>query len=347
MNLAETLLWPLTLPYGAVVRLRAWAYGRGILPERRLRAKIISVGNLTAGGTGKTPMVIWLAERLLGGGEKVGVLTRGYKGGLRQRNRAVEPQLIALESDADEPQLISHRVPGVLMGIGADRCALGRILVDRGAKWILLDDGFQHQQLSRDVDIVLVDATNPFGGGHLLPAGRLREPKSALARADMIVITRSSRVPAIEAAIRRDSRSPIFYARLHLDSLRLLANGYPGEEDSAARQRKFFAFCGIGNPGSFLADLREWGLSVAGHRFFPDHHRYTRKELDAMESAALAGGADAMICTEKDVFNLPGAARSRSCPLYFCLVSLRLDHEEEFWKAVRAKSESAVRPTRR
>jgi tetraacyldisaccharide 4'-kinase len=321
---AAWLLWPFTLPYGAYVRLRAFAYRKGILRRKRLDGTVISVGNLTTGGTGKTPMVLWIAERLLAEGRSAGILTRGYGG-----------QLLPGGSTSDEVQLLSKRLGDrVLLGVGADRFARGGELARRGVEWFVLDDGFQHLRLARDADIVLIDASHPFGG-HLLPSGRLREPRSALKRADVIVITRSDHAPALEAAIRADSDAPIFYARNQLDSIRLLRGADPGEEDARARFRRFFAFCGVGNPDSFLADLHDWGLRVVGHQFFPDHHRYVQHDLESVGAAAHAAGADGLICTEKDVFNLAGV-KWRAVDIWCCRIGLRVGREEEFWTAIKA-----------
>ncbi|HTS10914.1 MAG TPA: tetraacyldisaccharide 4'-kinase, partial [Candidatus Limnocylindrales bacterium] len=208
MSLKESLLWPLSVPYGAASRLRARAYRMGMLKQQRLPGVVISVGNLTTGGTGKTPMVIWIAERLAAEGKRVGILTRGYRG-----KTASEPASSAgrvgrstSQSSSDEVQLMTARLGDrVAIGVGADRFARGQELAQQGVQWFVLDDGFQHVQLARAADIVMIDATNPFGGGRLLPAGRLREPKTALARADLIVITRSAHSPAVEAAIRRET----------------------------------------------------------------------------------------------------------------------------------------------
>ncbi len=223
----------------------------------------------------------------------------------------------------------------VLFGVGANRLARGRELAQRGVEWFILDDGFQHLQLARDVDIVLIDAIHPFGGGHLLPAGRLREPRSALKRAHAIVITRSDHAPALEAALRRDTAAPIFYARNWLDSIRLMRGNDPGEEDPRSRFRRFFAFCGIGNPDSFLADLHDWGLRVVGHQFFPDHHRYIQHDLESVGAAAHAAGADGLICTEKDVFNLAGV-KWRAVDIWYCRIGLRIGREDEFWAVIKA-----------
>ncbi len=332
MTFAQTLLWPLTLPYGAATHLRARAYRTGLLRQRRLDGVVISVGNLTTGGTGKTPMVLWIAQRLLAEEKSVGILSRGYRG-----------ETDASGSTSDEVRLLQARLgERVRFGVGADRFALGRELAQRGVEWFVLDDGFQHLQLARDVDIVLIDATNPFGGGQLLPAGRLREPRSALARANIIVITRSDHAPAIEAAIRRDSEAPIFYAAPHLESVRAFRGEYPGDESTDAHARKLFAFSGIGNPTVFPVDLREWGLDPVGYKIFPDHHRYTSEDVKTIAAEARAAGADALICTEKDIFNLSGVPLD-GIDLYYCRIFLHIARETEFWRDVLAVVNSQCR----
>jgi tetraacyldisaccharide 4'-kinase len=337
VTLVESLLWPFTLPYGACVRLRARAYRAGTFRQHRLDGVVISVGNLTTGGTGKTPMVLWITERLLAEGKSIGILTRGYRGEPAV-TRATGQALV--ESRCDEVQLLKARLGDrVAFGVGADRFARGQELVERGVKWFVLDDGFQHLQLGRDVDIVLVDATKPFGGGHLLPAGRLREPRSALARAGVVVITRSNHAPVVEAVVRRETNAPIFYARVELESVRTLGGGYPGREDSEARARKLFAFCGVGNPSAFVTDLGHWGLQIVGQKFFADHHRYTQQDARKIESEVREAGADAAICTEKDIFNLTGVHRL-SCGVFYCRISLHIERADEFWRAIMATVDS-------
>jgi tetraacyldisaccharide 4'-kinase len=337
VTLKDSLLWPLSVPYGAVAHLRARAYRKGILKQRRLDAVVISVGNLTVGGTGKTPMVLWIAERLLAEGSSVGILTRGYRG---KKLAPAGEESIGDDSTSDEVQLLKSRLGDrVAFGIGADRFECGQTLAARGVKWFVLDDGFQHLQLARDVDIVLIDATNPFGGGHVLPAGRLREPRTALSRADIIVITRSHHAPAIEAAIRRDSDAPIFYARAELDAVS--APFHPHLSDREARDRRLFAFCGIGNPSAFIADLRDWGFQISGYRFFPDHHRYSAADINAIEKEAKASGASGVICTEKDSINYTGLWRSMD--LWVCAISLQIDRQDDFWRTVMDTAESPLR----
>jgi tetraacyldisaccharide 4'-kinase len=337
MSLKGSLLWPLTVPYGAISRLRSRAYRAGIFKQQHLPGRVISVGNLTTGGTGKTPMVIWIADRLATEGKSVGILTRGYRGEPASKpaasNTNAQAKPTGSSSRSDEVQLMQARLGDrVAFGVGADRFARGQELANRGVDWFVLDDGFQHLQLERDVDIVMIDATNPFGGGHLLPAGRLREPKTALARANLIVVTRSSRSPAVEAAVQRETSAPIFYAQAELDSV--YSPGSAPLESHDARGQDLFAFCGIGNATSFVADLRSWGFQVVGHKFFSDHHRYSPADIREIEAEARAAGASGLVCTEKDRFNFP--CDSVTMNLLVCAISLRIDREQDFWRTMMA-----------
>lgn len=321
-------LGPLGLVYGLIARLRADLYRGGIFRHRRLGGTVLSVGNLTVGGTGKTPMVLWLAERLIAEGQRPAILTRGYRGEASSGGQGAPP--------ADEVALLRLRLGArVQLGVGKDRYASGRTLERHGAKWFILDDGYQHLALERDADIVLLDASDPLEKQALLPAGRLREPLGALGRADIVVITRSEHVPAIERVVRMHTDAPIFYAQTELESVLrapALAVEWPLPDRSSAR---VFAFCGIGNPRAFFDDLRRWGFSVAGERSFRDHHRYSQAEVAALERAVVAAGADAMICTEKDVFNLREAVPAH-LPVYACRMGLRISDAAGFWSAVLA-----------
>lgn len=345
MTISQALQWPLTLPYGAVVNLRTRAYRTGLLRQKQLDGIVISVGNLTTGGTGKTPMVLWIAERLLAEQKHIGILTRGYRGEAKLQPGSAEtsaggPVADDEISSSDEVQLLRHRLGDrVAFGIGADRFARGSGLTKEGVEWFVLDDGFQHLQLARNVDIVLIDSTNPFGGGYLLPAGRLREPRTALARADVIVITRSDYTPALEAAIRRYSVAPVFHARANLESIYAIDDSRSVDPQPGLKDEKLFAFCGIGNPSAFVEDLRRWGYSIAGSKFFPDHHRYSQQDAHDIETAAREAGATALICTEKDKFNLAGVAWQAE-NVWYCRISFQVSRENEFWRAVKAKAGS-------
>jgi tetraacyldisaccharide 4'-kinase len=334
--LVRVLFWPASVLFGGLVRLRAWAYRRGILKQKRLRGVVISVGNLTVGGTGKTPMVMWLAERFHAEGRSVGILSRGYRGRLRTDKDPAIREAVSFASathDSDEVSLLAQRLsPKVRLGVGPARFAQGLLLQALGVEWFVLDDGFQHMQLARDLDIVLLDSTDPLGGG-LLPAGRLREPLSALARADLIVITRTEHAPAIEGIVRRYSPAPVFCATTFLEGVRPLEASRADEGTPAWLGKKVFAFCGIGNPAAFFDDVRHWGMDVAGRMAFRDHFRYTQYDADQIEQRAKACGAEALVCTEKDTYNLAGV-RFASLPAYSCNVSLRIAREEEFWKSL-------------
>jgi tetraacyldisaccharide 4'-kinase len=356
MTLKQSLLWPLSLPYGAAAHLRARAYRKGILKQQHLDGTVISVGNLTTGGTGKTPIVLWIAERLLAEGKNVGILTRGYRGGkiapASENNSPTAAKTSSIDASAtnaltttsDEVRLLQSRLGNrVQFGVGANRYEQGRELAKRGVNWFILDDGFQHLQLARDVDIVLIDATNPFSGGRLLPAGHLREPRSALARADIIVITRSTHAPAIESAIRRDSSAPIFYARPKLDAIHSFSEGHVAGAVAPEALPKLFAFCGIGNPSAFLEDLRNWALDIVGHKFFSDHHRYTDHDDQEILQLASEAGARGLICTEKDLYNLHAIYYGK-LPTFYCSISMQIDNPDDFWRTVLSTVESRRRP---
>jgi tetraacyldisaccharide 4'-kinase len=333
------LLWPLSGLYSVVSRVRVWCYARGIFKTRTLPGTVICVGNLTVGGTGKTPMVLWIAGRLAQEGKKAAILTRGYRGTADASTRGV-PQ-------SDEVALLRERLSGkVKIGVGADRYKNGEVLARHGVDWFVLDDGFQHLKLSRDADVVLVDATDPFGGGMTLPAGRLREPVSALRRASVVVITRSVQAPspAIEAIIRRHTQSPIFYATTELESVLRVPQLEVALPPLDSRRARFMVFCGIGNPSAFFEDLRKWGFQVVAERSFADHHVYTEREVADLERAAAGCGADALLCTEKDVWNLRHVPLV-GMPVYCCRISLQLPEgfREALADAIRRRKTGAAR----
>lgn len=321
------LLWPASFVYQGVARARARCYRHGIFRQRRLAGAVISVGNLTLGGTGKTPMVMWVAERLLEEGHRVGILTRGYRG-----RRPPEESGAFL---SDEVAMLRARLgKQAQFGIGADRHAKGLMLERHGVEWFVLDDGFQHLQLARDADVVLLDSTNPLGGGLLFPAGRLREPKSALARADIVVITRSDHAPAVEAVVRRETTAPIFYARTKLVNVAPVAANPVDPSHRPAPEAKCFAFCALGNPAAFFHDLRLWGFRVVGQAAYRDHHRFTARDAGEITRRALATGAEALVCTEKDTYNLD-PDQFQPWPVFFCSISLDLPEAARFWQAVK------------
>ncbi len=321
---------------------RAWLAGArrgkklGDSKARRLEAPVISVGNLSVGGTGKTPCVLRLVELLKTAGYSPGILTRGYGRVSPERAMAVAPgATIPTSQSGDEPQIFI-RARSAPVGIGADRYETGKMLMRNFTVDVLaLDDGFQHVRLARDADIVLIDALNPFGGGEIFPLGRLREPIPALARADVVIISRSefTDLPdAIERVVRRwNSDAPIFRARITPEAWIENRGGrtYPAANPPF---RNAGAFCGLGNPQAFRMTLRDLGVTLADFLEFEDHHRYRPHELKRIATQFASHGADAAVTTEKDAVNL-----CESCddllsplPLYYLRVTITIEDECKF-----------------
>jgi tetraacyldisaccharide 4'-kinase len=289
-------------PYAWGHRLRLQAYARGWARVRRLPCRVISVGNLTLGGTGKTPLVEAIAALLQRHGRRVGVLSRGY-GGRGARSPLVvsdgRRRLASAEAAGDEPVLLAEHLPGVPVVVGRDRYAAGLLAVRRFAlDTVVLDDGFQHVQLARDLDILALDATRPFGSARLFPRGDLRERPAALARADVIVLTRwTPNTPPAALALSRST--PLFYSWHEPLAVRVLGNGEMLPL-AALTEERLLAFCGIGNPESFRRLLLELGAGLVAFATFPDHHAYAPAELAKLAQTAKAQGARALITTEKD-----------------------------------------------
>jgi tetraacyldisaccharide 4'-kinase len=319
--LARILLWPLSVIYGGYVRVRAWLYENGWLKQRRLRGNVISVGNLTVGGTGKTPMVLWLAEKFLAEGKRVAILSRGYRGS---------------GGTSDEIELMKHRLHNrVTFGVGKDRFAEGqRIEQQQPIDVFLLDDGFQHLPLARDLDIVMLDGSHKLKDQWLLPSGMLREAISACRRADILVVTRKTERPDIEAGDAH--KYSIFYAQTRLLGFRRHGRGSELPYVSEIGHGPFFAFCGIGNPQAFFNDLSRWHVPVAGESIFRDHHRYKAADLRRLEKEAQSAGAIAYVTTEKDAENLVGIDPP-VFPIFVAVIDFVLSAESEFIAALDRK----------
>ncbi len=338
------LAWPLA---------QIWKWGsrrgqaRAMAGRRELPVPVISVGNITMGGTGKTPCVLRLAELLRAAGRQPGILTRGYGRGSPESQLLLPPGAAAplgprAEHTGDEPQIFV-RAGVAPVGVGADRFATGSGLVRRfGVDVLLLDDGFQHRRLARALDIVLVDALQPFGGGRLFPLGRLREPLEGLGRAGIFLITRSefSDLPrAIESVLRLyNPKAPVFCARVAPRAW--VEHGSGREFPIAARPfQRAGVMCGLGNPLSFRRTLESLGVAAVDWVEFPDHHRYRPDELRRVAQQAAARGATALVTTEKDVMNLPDDWAPLVAPLelYWLRVAMAIDREAEFFEWI-AKS---------
>jgi tetraacyldisaccharide 4'-kinase len=313
----QALCAPLLLAEGlfaAGAVARGALYRFGALPSDRAPVPVISVGNLTVGGAGKTPVVLAIAERLQRAGRKVAVLSRGY-GATRTDPRVVSDGKSVLLDPAqggDEPVLIARRLPGSLVLCGPRRAPLARQAVELGAQVLLLDDGFQHRSLARDLDVVVVDASNPLGNGHLLPRGPQREPLSSLHRAGLVWFTKiDQHVPGdkelgrIAALAREATHRPVIQSRYGLSEVldgRL--DKTHGRESIAGK--RVFLLAGLARPETFRQTVDDANALIFGERIFPDHHRFSDAELEEAMRAADRQRCDLVLTTEKDAVRLPG-----------------------------------------
>ena len=323
--MTRLLLAPFAPFYSGAVRLRNRLYDTGLLRVRRLGAPVIALGNLTVGGTGKTPVTGYLADGLRARGFDVAILSRGYGRSDRSPRLVSDGRgLVAGAAEAgDEPLLLARDHPGVSVAVSADRVAAARLLPPPKAPRIfLLDDAFQHRALARDANVLLVDAEAPFGNGKILPLGPLREPLHGVRRADLILLTRGdgSVPPAVRQVLERHHPTvPVFHAALSPRRVR----GPDGDVAPLAilAGRPVFAFSGIARPGRFEEDLGMTGARLTGSRRYRDHHPYSDEDLRSVAAEARSRGADCLVTTEKDRVRLPALPAS-SLPLYSLLLGV-------------------------
>jgi len=290
--------------YGFIVELRNFLYSKGWLKIHRAEVPVISIGNITTGGTGKTPLVIRLCKQLISDSQfqitssQCAILTRGYK---------------ADQHYGDEPAVLAESCPGIQVVINPDRVAGAAEAISRfGAKVLVMDDGFQHRRLGRDVNIVAIDGTVPFGYGKLLPAGLLREPVSALKRADAVVITRCDQVTEAELAklegkLRQVNPEMVIARSVHAS---VCAKSIDDREISLEelKGKNIFAFCGIGNPDAFFNTVKVLGTKLVGSRVFDDHYHYTNECLADINEQAKRLVADLILTTQKDWVSISSPA---------------------------------------
>jgi tetraacyldisaccharide 4'-kinase len=286
LRLAET-------PYALAMRVRNRRYDRGSAESHAAGVPVISVGNLTLGGTGKTPLVEWIAKKLRESGIRLAIVSRGY--GAEESGYNDE----ALELELSLPDVPHLQNP--------DRVTAARVAVEElEMQLILLDDGFQHRRLRRDLNIVLLDASEPFGFGHVFPRGTLREPLNGLARADVTVLSRADMVTSevrgkIQARVRQYSPQAIWCEVEHRVTTLLGSNGHEVSTD-LLKGKRVAAFCGIGNSAGFRHTLDTLGCEVVAWREFPDHYNYTREDVAALSEWGQQ--ADVLVCTRKDLVKL-------------------------------------------
>ena len=332
----------LTGPYRFVTVFRTRLYERGWLTRRRLPDPVVSVGNLTAGGTGKTPMAMWVAEKLLEQGKKPGILSRGYRRNNQREFLLVSDGTSVLAGPheaGDEPYLMATRCPGVVVAVGADRYALGRwVLSQTSIDCFVLDDGFQHMGLDRDVNLLLVDCSDSAGMRELLPVGRLREPLGAAGRASDIVLTRVEDVSLISNVL-----GPIETAMgstINPITTRFAVKRLVGTSESISpsdvRGKQALIFSGIGNPNQFRRTVAALGVQVVDELVFRDHEAYGPSRVKDIYRRIEQSRPDLAITTEKDLIKVQ-SSWSIPTPLFALFLELEfLDGQSRLEKALSA-----------
>jgi len=276
--------------YSTAISLRNTLYDKSIIKTVKVPAAVVSIGNITTGGTGKTPLVAWLCNYFTGQNVRTAVLTRGYK----------------IKNDiADEPAMLAKASPNATVLVNPDRVAAAkRAINENKAKLLVMDDGFQHRKLARDVNIVAIDATEPFGHEKLLPAGLLREPLDSLKRADAVIITRANqnspeKIDEIKKRILAIKPDMVFAAAVHKPKyVKLIKDKQLPLSQLAGK--KIYAFCGIGNPDAYFQTLKDMSLNIVGTKVYNDHHVYTNEDIAAIYEDAQYKKAEFVITTHKD-----------------------------------------------
>ncbi|MGB2697829.1 MAG: tetraacyldisaccharide 4'-kinase [Candidatus Zixiibacteriota bacterium] len=323
--------------YLLVYYFRVFLYKLGLIKSKRLNARVISVGNITLGGTGKTPMVIYLGERLKGKSENIAILTRGYKRQDRERIE-IKGKISDWKKVGDEPHMLSGKLTGVPIFVHKDRYESGKKAQAKyNNRTFILDDGFQHWSLKRDLDIVMIDCLNPFGNGELFPAGLLREPLSALKRADVFVLNQADQVANVDeikrVLNRYNSDAMRVESSYHLDFIEDFSS-HSLIDTETLRGQRIAAFSGIANSSSFEKTLDQIGTGIVRYFRFPDHFPYGEKDILKLEKDSLDSGADCMLTTEKDAVRIPKIDNLR-IPLYVVGIKLKISRgEKDFLKLI-------------
>jgi len=342
------LLFPAALLYRGGVELRNFLYRRGTLPTLRLPCPVLSVGNLTVGGSGKTPFVAYLARKLRESDQNIAVASRGYGGASHATPLVVSDGTGPLASAAeagDEPVLLSQLLPSVVVMVCRDRWSAGRLARERfGSNLILLDDGYQHRRLARDLDLLLVDAGAGFGNGRMLPCGPLREPLRELARCDALVVTGSS--GQIQQGVERIRETladcglskPVFRCERRLDGFARLDSD-EWVPAAALKGMKAVAFSGIARPAGFESDLRSLGVNLVDSVRFRDHQKFGPGELARLARTVQDVRPDFLVTTEKDRARL-GTLRLPA-PAYALRIHMAPLEEEELMALVTRRLFSA------
>ncbi|HEX9973988.1 MAG TPA: tetraacyldisaccharide 4'-kinase [bacterium] len=334
-SIYRRLCYPLSLIYGAIIRVRNKCYDKNVFRSLKINeCRVISVGNISVGGTGKTPVIKFLAEKLMAEGFKVAILSRGYK--RKSKGSVVVSDGTRVLSDihqsGDEPFLLAMNLPDVPIVVESDRYKGALLIAERfQPDVILLDDGFQHRRLFRDLDIVTVDASTGFGRGFLLPAGFLREPLSSLRRANIIWLTRVNQgidTDALISRIKEITQAPVISSN-HQPVELIHANTHDRLPLSFLSRKKVLLFSGIANHFAFENTVKALGSNIILHKKFPDHYHYHAQDLQTIAALAQDNNIQLILTTEKDFVRLKDFITD-NLQIYYLTVEIQIcDHEDD------------------
>lgn len=348
LSLLLALGRPLSPAYSTLMKVRAWAYMNGYLATRRLSCPVISIGNLSLGGTGKTPHVLAIANWLKNRKIRPAVVSRGY-GGRAGRGPLVVSDgtnvLVSHRDAGDEPVMMAEALSDIPIVVGSDRYASGRLAIERfGTQAVVLDDGFQHMALFRDIDLVLLPAVNFFGTRWVFPGGDLREPVSALTRATAILLTRAEALSSADQEIgRRELQTmvagrPVFLSEMRTTRFISVKGEVKAPEMLAGEP--LFAFCALAGPEFFFAILEELDTDLRGKVALPDHYLYKKDDLSKLMAQAGKQGAKALVTTHKDRVKIEPIWRELAAngeePLPVWILEIEAKPEEGFWNMLGA-----------
>ncbi len=337
-NLIKALIYLPAKLYELILRLRIVLYEYNYIKPKELSKVVISVGNISLGGTGKTPLVEYIARFLMDENFDTAIISRGYKRQDSSQKETIvsdgDQLLVSLEQAGDEPFMMAEKLKGVKVIVGANRFSAGKLAIEKlGCDVILLDDGFQHLKLKRDLNIVVLDGSDPFGNGEMVPFGKLREPIYGLKRAQAIVVSRSDRAVDQDLLFRvlsgLELNIPVIFSYHDFVGLKDLVSGKVAPIRKLV-QAKVAVLCALGNPKIFIEDLENYQAKIVSQHLFIDHHPYQQSDIEQVVEEAKQAGAEFIITTEKDAVKLKKF--SFNLPVY--VVEIKVEFED----AIKLKS---------
>jgi tetraacyldisaccharide 4'-kinase len=339
MNRAAIIaLIPLGLLYGAAMRARAFLYENQVFRTHKIGKPVISIGNLTTGGTGKTPLVAAITQHLAQKGRRVCILTRGY--GRENPGRRIVVSdgnqiLTEVIQAGDEPLMLAEQLKGKAAVIcDSDRVSAAQFAEEKlGSDVFILDDGFQNLRIARDVNITTIDATNPWGNKHVLPAGILREPVRALRRADCVVLTRTDQSTEADLLkqVEKVTGAPVLSSRMVISEIRSIRSAGAVQTKNPLARQPVAAFCAVGNPKGFF-DLLRANFDLTDTNAFRDHYQFTQTDIDRVTRDARAGGAQALVTTAKDEVKL--RALRFDLPCYVVDIAIEISSPDKLFDLI-------------